>query len=75
MGLTYDKFSDGNSPSRRTKKQIMNQHNPELPDYIKTPYPILNKKQNKEMEVVQFNKFMDMLTKIHVNIPLCKAPE
>lgn len=57
------------------KKQILNELNPELPDYMKPPYPILKKKSNIEMEVGEFKTFMKMLTKIKVNIPLCEALE
>ncbi|XP_050898001.1 uncharacterized protein LOC127104904 [Lathyrus oleraceus] len=53
----------------------MNESNPELPHYIKPPYLILKKKPKKETKVRQFNKFMDMLTKIQINIPFCEALE
>lgn len=50
-GDTLDKLIDINSPLRKTKKQIMNEPNPKLFDYIKTPYPVLKKKSKKEIEV------------------------
>lgn len=43
-GVTIEQLIDKNSPSRRTKKHILNYPNPELPNYIKPPYPIIKKK-------------------------------
>lgn len=42
---------------------------------MKPPYPILKKKIKKETEVGKFKKFMDILTKLKVNIPSCEALE
>lgn len=43
-GITGEKLIDKNSPWIRTKKNILNDPNPELPDYIKLPYLIIKKK-------------------------------
>lgn len=43
-GYTLGELIDGNSPLRRTKKQIMNEPNLKLPYYMKLPYHILKKK-------------------------------
>lgn len=74
-GDTIDKFIYKNSPLKRTKKQILNEPNPELLDYITPSYPILKMKPKLEMKVDQFKKFMDILTKIQVNIPFVEALE
>ncbi|XP_058754783.1 uncharacterized protein LOC131627943 [Vicia villosa] len=74
-GYTFDRFIDNNSPFRRTKEEILNERNPELPNYIKPPYPILKKTHKKEIKRNKFKKFMDMLKKIQVNIPFCEALE
>lgn len=50
-GYTFNQLNDKNSPFRRTKKQIINEPNSKLLDYIKPPYPILKKTLKKEMEV------------------------
>lgn len=55
--------------------KILNEPKPELPNYIKQPYLNLKKKPKKEKEMFQFKKFMNMLNKIHVNIPFCEALE
>lgn len=44
-----EKLIDRNSPLRITKKQILNEHNPELFDYIKPSCPMLKYKLKKEM--------------------------
>lgn len=58
---------------RIDKKQILNETNLKISYYVKPPYSILKKKPKKEMEVSQFKKFMQMLTNIHVSVPLCEA--
>lgn len=60
---------------RRTKKQILNEPNPELLYYVKPPYPILKKKPNKEKEGGHFNKFIENDTKHQVNVPCGEALE
>ncbi|XP_050919029.1 uncharacterized protein LOC127136526 [Lathyrus oleraceus] len=47
-----------------TKKQILNDHNPELPDYMKLPYPLFKKRPLQEDEAGLFARFKEMLTKI-----------
>lgn len=47
-GYTLDQFINKDSPFRRTKKHILKESNPELPDYIKPPYPILKKTPRRE---------------------------
>lgn len=74
-GETLHKFIDKDSPFRRTKKQIINEPNPDLPDYIKPPYPLIKKKPNRKLEVGKFKKFMEILTALQVNIPFCDALE
>lgn len=49
-GATIDQLIDKNSPWRRTKKHILNDSNPNLPDYLKTLYPIIKKKSVHEDE-------------------------
>lgn len=50
-GDKLDKFIDKDSPFRRTKQQIINEPNPDLPNYIKPPNPFIKKKPKREMEV------------------------
>lgn len=50
-GYTLDQFICKNPPFIRNKKQILNEPNPELPDYIKPPCPILTKKPKKYKEL------------------------
>lgn len=47
-GYTFDQFIDKNSLLKRTKKQILNESNPKLPDYIKPPYPIFKKIEERD---------------------------
>lgn len=49
-GVTIDQLIDTNSLWRRTKKQVLSDPNPELPDYVKPPYPIFKKKLVHEDE-------------------------
>lgn len=49
-GVTIEQLLDKNSPWIRAKNKILNQPNPELPNYIKPPYPIIKKKHLKEDE-------------------------
>lgn len=58
-GETLYKLIDKDSPFQRTKNPILNEPNPNLPDYIKALYSLNKKKQKREMEVGQFKKFME----------------
>ncbi|CAI8588122.1 unnamed protein product [Vicia faba] len=53
-GVINDQLIDRNSPSRRTKKHVLNDHSPELPHYIKSHYTIRKKKPKEENEVGNF---------------------
>ncbi|XP_050909933.1 uncharacterized protein LOC127123788 [Lathyrus oleraceus] len=68
IGATIEQLIDKNSSWRRTKKQILNYPNPELPDYIKPPYLIIKKKPLQEDEVKLFTKFKEMLATFQVSI-------
>lgn len=46
----------------------MNDPNPELPDYVKPPYPFIKKRPPQEDEAGLFTRFKEMLTKLHVSI-------
>lgn len=46
----------------------MNDPNPELPDYIKPSYPIINKKHVHEDKANMFAKFKEMLSTLLVSI-------
>ncbi|XP_050909913.1 uncharacterized protein LOC127123760 [Lathyrus oleraceus] len=67
-GVTFDQLIDENRPWRRTKKQILTEPNPSLPDYIKPSFPIIKKKPIQEDEAVVFPKFKEMLTTPQVSI-------
>lgn len=43
-GVTIEQLIDKKSSWRRTKKKILNELNPELPNYVKPPYPFIKKK-------------------------------
>lgn len=43
-GVTIEKLIDKNSPWGRTMKFFLNEPNPKLQDYVKPPYPFINKK-------------------------------
>lgn len=74
-GETLDKFTNKDSPFRRTKNQNLNEPNPPLLDYTKPSYPLNKKKPRREMEVGQFKKFMEIFTVLQVNISFCEAWE
>lgn len=59
---------DKNSTWIRTKKQILNDPNSELLDYVKMPYPFIKKKPLQGDEAGLFTRFKEMLTKILVSI-------
>lgn len=67
-GVTIEQWIDKTSPWRRTKKKILNDLNPKLPDYIKPQYPIIDKKPLQEDEVRLFARFKEMLTTLQVII-------
>lgn len=67
-GLAIGQLIDKNYPWRRTKKKILNDFNPYLPDYTKPPYPIIKKKPIHEDEAGMFEKFKEMLTTLQVSI-------
>ncbi|XP_050875549.1 uncharacterized protein LOC127079170 [Lathyrus oleraceus] len=71
-GFTLDQLIDKNPPWRRTKKQILNDPNPEFPYYIKPPYPIIKKKLDQDDEAGMFVKFKEMLAKLQA---LLKGPK
>ncbi|XP_050910031.1 uncharacterized protein LOC127123897 [Lathyrus oleraceus] len=58
-GVIIDQLIDKNSPWKRTKKKILN-----LPDYIKPPYPIIQKKLVHEDGTIMFEKFKEVLTQL-----------
>lgn len=66
-GVIIEKLIDKNSHWRRTKKQIMNDPNPKLPDYVKLTYPII-KKPLQEDEAWLFVRFKEMLIEVKVSI-------
>ncbi|CAJ2665138.1 unnamed protein product [Trifolium pratense] len=70
-----EKLIDEGSILRKTKKQILEDCGKEqiIPPYVKLPYPHLKKK--KEKEEGQFKKFMEMFTKLQVNVPFGEALE
>lgn len=65
--VTIEKFIDKNSTWRRTKKKILNDPNPELPDYVKPPYPFIKKKPLQGDKSGLFTRFKEMLTKLQVS--------
>lgn len=69
-GVTIDELINKNSPYRRTKKQVLSEPNPELPEYIKPLYPIVKKKQVHEDVARMFENFKKILTKLQVSISL-----
>ncbi|MCI05514.1 hypothetical protein A2U01_0026567, partial [Trifolium medium] len=70
-----EKLIDEGSMLRKTKSQLLKEHRKEqeIPSYVKLPYPHLKKK--KEKEEGQFKKFMELFTKLQVNIPFGEALE
>ncbi|CAJ2662794.1 unnamed protein product [Trifolium pratense] len=70
-----EKLIDEGSILRKTKKQILEDCGKEqvIPPYVKLPYPHLKKKKDKEEG--QFKKFMEMFTKLQVNVPFGEALE
>ncbi|CAJ2653502.1 unnamed protein product [Trifolium pratense] len=70
-----EKLIDEGSILRKTKKQILEDCGKEqiIPPYVKLPYPHLKKKKDKEES--QFKKFMEMFTKLQVNVPFGEALE
>ncbi|KAK2410681.1 hypothetical protein QL285_046032 [Trifolium repens] len=70
-----EKLIDADSILRRTKKQILEDCGKEqvVPPYVKLPYPHLKKKKDKEEG--QFKKFVELFTKLQVNIPFGEALE
>ncbi|CAJ2663201.1 unnamed protein product [Trifolium pratense] len=70
-----EKLIDECSILRKTKKQILEDCGKEkiIPPYVKLPYPHLKKKKDKEES--QFKKFMEMFTKLQVNVPFGEALE
>lgn len=67
-GDTLNYFIHKNSPWRITKKQILAEPNPPLPDYIKPTFPIIKKKLVQEDEAAMFAKFKEMLDNLLVSI-------
>lgn len=51
-GYTFDQFIEKNSPFRRTKKQILNEPNLDILDYIEPPYSILKKNKKRRRKWV-----------------------
>ncbi|XP_050891208.1 uncharacterized protein LOC127096692 [Lathyrus oleraceus] len=51
-----------------TNKYILNDPSPELPGYIKPPYPIIKKKPLQEDEAGLFVRFKEMLATLQVSI-------
>ncbi|CAI8589576.1 unnamed protein product [Vicia faba] len=64
-GFTIDQLIDKNSPLRRTKKHILNDHSLEFPYYIKPPYHILKKKAKVE-DAGLFQKFKEIIAKLQL---------
>lgn len=67
-GVTIEQLIDKNSHWRRNKKQILNDPNLKLHDYIKPHYPIIKKKPLQEDEAGLFTKFKEMMTTLQVSI-------
>ena len=70
-----ERKSDRNSPLKKIKKQILKEPNPELPYYVKPPYPILKKKLNNEKEDGHLNLSMENVNKHEVIAPCGKVVE
>ncbi|XP_050889027.1 uncharacterized protein LOC127094210 [Lathyrus oleraceus] len=71
-GVTIEQLIDKKSPWRRTKKQILNDHNPELPNCVKPPYPLIKKRPLQEDEAWLFTGFKEMLTKLQELLTVIK---